>query len=204
MKSNHVALICLTVFLIITGANAFAQTTDTYFRIDGDQQGQMIWVGGQNGDWVHDFIFYPGLNWLEADFGYSFPVAEGNYVQPMFGLIHDPIAGRLSYYVPQIFWFSDVGRHSSELWGVFCLHATENLTDYHWILLQERYEVNSLIRVGPQFESFYDYTLKQSTGTYLGFGMKIAYGEKATVDLSISKDLDADRGVARMTFLRYF
>ncbi len=188
---------------LLLSTSVHAQTSNVWFRIDGDQQGHILWVGGQTGQWTHDFIFYPGPGWVEADFGRLINVAPGNDIQPMIGLNHDPIVGRLNWVVPQFFWFSNNGKHSSELWALFYLRSTKTLTDSHWILFQERYEINSQIRVGPQFEWFHDYTQKKRVGTFLGLGMKVAYGEKSSVDLSVSKDLDNDRGVARLTYLMY-
>lgn len=193
----------LLLTLVLTSA-AVAETTNTWFRIDGDQQGHILWVGGQNGQWVHDFIFYPAPGWIEADLGRLINIAPGNDLQPMIGLNHDPIVGRLNWIVPQLFWFSNNGKHSSEFWALYYMRATKSLTDSHWILFQERYEINSLIRIGPQFEWFHNYTQNKRAGTYLGLGMKIAYGPKMSVDLSVSRDLDNDRGVARLTFLSYF
>jgi hypothetical protein len=191
------------LFTLALSTLSFAQTTNVWFRIDGDQQGHIFWVGGQNGLWTHDFIFYPGPGWVEADFGRLVTISEGNDLQPMIGLQHDPIVGRLNYIVPQLFWFSNSGRHSSELWALYYLRTTKALSDYSWLLFQERYELNSIIRAGPQFESFYDFTAKADIGTYAGFGIKLNYGAKSSLDVSISKDLNRDRGVARLTFMTF-
>lgn len=191
------------IVLAVLAGGASAATTDTWLRVDGDQQGVIFWTGASAGDWCHDVIYYPSTSWLEADFGRLYHAPGGNDLMPMVGLLYDPVVGRLNSYVPQCFWFSTSGKHYSELWAFFYLRATDAISTTHWLLFEERYQIADDIRIGPQVEWFHDYTAKKDTGKYLGLGIRVPYGPKCTLDLSVSKDLDNDRAAARATFIGY-
>lgn len=204
IRNNVFRFTLLCSLVLVTFLNGLAETTDAWMRVDSDQQGQTIWVGATTGSWEHDVIFYPSSGMLEADIGRDFAIGESNLLLPMVGLLHDPIAGKLNWFSPQLFWISNYGKHSSELWVFFYLRATKSLTDTHWILFEERYAITDNFSVGPQVEWFHDYTAKVDFGRYVGIGAKVPYGTKSTLDLSVSKNTQSRGTVARATFVTNF
>jgi hypothetical protein len=198
-------MIVLFMLLVTT---VFSQVEGSWLRIDGDQNGQIVWVGGSNGDrYVHNVVWYLGANLIEADFGAHLFKEQmyGKYdVMALYGFLADG-NGEILFTLPQLYWFSASERHYSELWYVMYLTDQPYLTDNHWVLGMERFAVTPNIKVGPQFEWYYDYETTETTSLPIGLGVQIPYGGVADyIDLSLSYDIVNEVNTMRLTYFKLF
>ena len=195
-------ILAILLALCFVSLSMAAVCADPWIRADVDRNGTIIWFGSHNGNLVHNFVYYPGLNYAEGDVGYKLKLHKDVFdIIPMVGAVTDPVNSKVINYLPQLYWFSSSGRHYSELWIVGYLAPKEVNTKTAWIQLFERYELLKDFRIGPQVEEYYDLKTDETTATMAGGGIRIPYGKNVTADFSFCRDVKNNANTGRMTFI---
>lgn len=192
-----------SLFLFVSSCFAGDLVQNSYLRLDSDQNGHLIWLGGTSAKVVpHCVVFYPDLNWVETDIGFR-PNSGHAYKDFMLfgGVIYDVKSGKPLWWLPQIYWFSTTKNNYIELWYVnYVSTKLEDRSDAHWALFLERHSIHKNLAIGPSVEWFYDYSYQKTTqmNTYLGF--RFPYGKSGLFDISGGYDWENNQNIGRVTF----
>jgi len=190
----------------------FSQVKDTWLRIDSNQNGQIIWVGGANGNYVHDVVYYVGSNLLEASVGlHAIPSqAFGLFDIYLLGGVIGTTDAEVWWLMPQAYWFSTGEKHYSELWYCGYVAQQDFLDNGHWALFMERYAVTPNFKIGPHLEwSYWINTQSGSTenvqSLLAGVGVQIPYGGKYDyIDFALTKNYEDDSRAFKLTYFKAF
>ncbi len=184
----------------------FGQVESPWLRIDSNKDIQILWIGGSNGNYVHDIVYYLGTDVVEFSAGFhAIPSqAFGLYDIYLLGGFMSTTSADVLFWMPQVYWFSTGEKHYSELWYVGYVANQDYVTNNHWMLGMERYAFTPNFKFGPHVEWMYDYELETTTSLKLGAGLQVPYGEGSYIDFALTRDIETNSNAMGLTFFRLF
>lgn len=210
MKKLQILFVLLFFFLPLK-----AQMVSSFMRVDADPTGFSLWFGGASKagslTLAHEIIYFPASNYFEAEIGPSFALAGDILtICPMFGLYLNLTSGKVDYWMPQLYFYSTVGKFNFEGWNIVSFGASD--TTKNQILYSSRYfttwVLTSWLAMGPHIEFTIDLSpnvARRINSLQYGAAMSCPYGTNNQLLTFIGvESKDNNRFVARVTFLRNF